>query len=94
MFNTKFLWNLDSAGQVKLKESHQYYAQVQGQIRAWCDFVVYTQEGSNVQRIYFNEIFWENAFTKLKLFYDNCVVPEIVSPIHAVGLPIRDLSKV
>ena len=93
-----FYCNLDSAGQVKLKESHQYYAQVQGQMaigeRAWCDFVVYTQKGLSVQHIYFNKIFWENAFTKLKLFYDNCVVPEIVSPMHAVGLPIRDLSKV
>ena len=23
--------------------------------------------------------------------YDNCVVPEIVSPVRALGLPIRDL---
>ena len=38
----------DSTGQIKLKESHQYYAQVQGQMgvggRPWCDFVVYTKK--------------------------------------------------
>ena len=81
----------------QLKESHQYYAQVQGQMavgeRIWCDFVVYTQKGFSIQRIPLDKSFWENAFTKLKLFYDNCVVPEIVSPMHAVGLPVRDMSK-
>ena len=33
---------------LKLKETHQYFAQVQGQMaigeRMWCDFVVYTQK--------------------------------------------------
>ena len=61
--------------------------------RMWCDFVVYTQKGLGIERIWFNKIFWENAFSKLKSFYDNCVAPEIVSPIHVVGLPVRDLSK-
>ena len=26
-------------------------------------------------------------------FYDDCVLPEIVSPVHYLGLPIRNLSK-
>ena len=30
---------------------------------------------------------------KLTAFYVNCVGPEIVSPLHPLGLPIRDLSK-
>lgn len=93
-----FYCSLDSTGKLKLKENHQYYAQVQGQMaigeRAWCDFVVYTQKGFSIQRIYFNKTFWNNAFPKLKSFYNNCVVPEIVSPMHAVGLPVRDLSKI
>ena len=49
----------DSTGQIKLKESHQYYAQVQGQMgvggRPWCDFVVYTKKDISVQRITFDE---------------------------------------
>ena len=24
-------------------------------------------------------------------FYDNCVAPEIVSPVHALGIPVRNL---
>ena len=93
-----FYCSLDSNGNLKLKENHQYYAQIQGQMavgeRTWCDFVVYTQKGCSIQRIYFNKIFWDNLLSKLTTFYDNCVVPEIVSPMHSVGLPVRDLSKV
>ena len=37
------------------KESHHYYAQVQGQMaigeRPWCDFVVFTLKGNSVERI-------------------------------------------
>ena len=94
---SNFYCNLDSTRKLKLKETHQYFAQVQGQMaigeRTWCDFMVYTQKGLSIERIRFNKIFWENTFSKLKSFYDNCVVPEIVSPIHVVGLPVRDLSK-
>ena len=92
-----FYCNLDSNGNLKLKENHQYYMQIQGQMaigeRMWCDFVVYTQKGCSIQRIYFNETFWSHLLSKLTTFYDNCVVPEIVSPLHSVGLPLRDLSK-
>ena len=87
----------DSTGQIKLKESHQYYAQVQGQMgvggRPWCDFVVYTKKDISVQRITFDENYCNKLLPKLHSFYKNCVAPEIVSPVHALGLPLRDLSK-
>lgn len=88
----------DSSDTVLLRTSHQYYAQVQGQLaiggRPWCDFVVYTTKGISVQRIKFDNHYWENILLpKLTEFYDNCLAPEIVSPIHAVGLPIRNLKK-
>ena len=93
-----FYCSLDSNGNLKLKENYQYYAQIQGQMAVgectWCDFVVYTQKGCSIQQIYFNKIFWDNLLSKLTTFYDNCVVAEIVSPMHSVGLPVRDLSKV
>ena len=81
-----------------LKENHAYYSQVQGQMgvgcHPWCDFVVYTNHGITVQRIRFDKAFWENKLLpKLVSFYDNCVAPEIVSPVHALGIPLRDLSK-
>ena len=49
-----FYCSLDSTGELRLKENHQYYAQVQGQMavgeRMWCDFVVYTQKGCSIQQ--------------------------------------------
>ena len=47
-----------------LKNNHDYYAQVQGQMAitgaASCDFVVYTLKGMPIQRIKFDQQFWEN----------------------------------
>ena len=81
--------------QLELKENHPYYAQVQGQMgvtqRRWCDFIVYTEKGLSIQRIYFDETFWGDLLKKLEDFYDNCLAPEIVSPIHVLGLKVRDL---
>ena len=84
------LQNSDDSDRVNLRH---YYAQVQGQLaiggRPWCDFVVYTTKGINVQRIKFDNNYWENILLpKLSEFYDNCLAPEIVSPVHALGLPI------
>ena len=78
------------------KEGHAYFSQVLSQMaignRPWCDFVVFTQRGISVQRIKFNDGFWLNKrLPKLETFYDNCLLPELVSPIHALGLPVRDL---
>ena len=63
--------------------------------RPWCDFVVYTPLGTSVEVIHFNESYWENELLpKLTSFYDDCVAPELVSPLHSLGFPMRDLSKV
>ena len=62
--------------------------------RPWCDFIIYTTKGISVQRIEYNEKFWEeDLLPKLLNFYDNCVAPEIVSPVHSLGIPMRNLSK-
>ena len=62
--------------------------------RPWCDFVVFTGKGLSIQRIEFDENFWKDRLLpRLVDVYNNCVVPEIVSPVHPLGLPIRDLSK-
>ncbi len=86
-----------SGGKMLLKETHSYYAQVQGQMgigeRPWCDFVVFTSKGISVQHILFNQEYWtDKLLPKLCHFYDNCVAPELVSPVHVLGLPIRNLS--
>ena len=94
-----FFCTIDPAtGELHLKESSGYHAQIQGQmgigIRPWCDFVVYTKKGLSIERILFNPTYWNNKLLpKLKEFYDCCILPEIVSPIHATGLPVRDLRQ-
>ncbi len=57
-----FYCRLNSVGQLELKENHNYYAQVQGQMaigeRPWCDFVVFTLKGISIQRIPYNQSYW------------------------------------
>jgi hypothetical protein len=86
----------DTTHQIVLKKTHLYYAQVQGQMaignRPWCDFVLYTTKGVDIQRVPFHEGYWTaTLLPKLTTFYDNCVAPEIVSPVHVLGMPIRNL---
>ena len=58
----------------------------------WCDFVIGTNRRLNVKCVYFNHTFWNDILLpKLIRFYENCVVPEIVSAVHTLGLPICDL---
>ena len=88
----------DGSKYVKLKRKHSHFSQMQGQMgsgdRQWCDFVVFTLKGISMERVALDQNFWrEILLPKLTMFYKNCVAPEIVSPLHAIGLPIRDLSK-
>ena len=85
--------------EVKLKLSHPYYSQVEGQMaiagRPWCDFVVFTTKGMSIERIDFNPNVWNNdLLPKLISFYDNCLAPEIVSPVHVLGIPVRNLCNI
>ena len=79
---------------ISLRKEHPYFSQVQGQMgigqRPWCDFVVHTTKGTEVQRIKFDEAFWDQELLpKLMEFYMNSIAPEIVSPMHALGQPMR-----
>ena len=63
-------------GRIILKRDHEYNAQVQGQMAVchlkWCDFVVYTNKGMSVERIYFDGDFWTNMlYPKLTDLYFN-----------------------
>ena len=50
----------------------------------------YTQHVDlSVQRIAFDQDYWDNKLLpKLTTFYKFCVAPEIVSPIHVLGMPM------
>lgn len=54
--------DVNSQPKVQLKRSHSYYSQVQGQLaiskRAWCDFIIYTEKGINIERIRYDQHYW------------------------------------
>ncbi|KAK5648395.1 hypothetical protein RI129_003287 [Pyrocoelia pectoralis] len=61
---------IDQNGDVRLKQNHYYYFQVQGQLPItganYCYFVVWTPSGLIVDKIEKNISFWENNVPKLK----------------------------
>lgn len=81
-------------GQVTLKRTHKYFYQVQGQMaicrRNWCDFVIWTPASLTIERIPFDQQFWLDVLPKLEKFYDTAVLPELASPRHPQGQPIRE----
>lgn len=57
----------------KLKKTHDYYIQVQGQLLVtcapFCDFVVYTKKSLHIERIYPDMNKMQDIFNKLSEFY-------------------------
>ena len=70
----------DSA--LDLSTSHDYYLQLQGQMAltgaTWCDFVIYTKKGLSVQRIWFDEKFWQSKARLLSSFFVQYFLPKYV----------------
>ena len=67
--------NCDGQERLRLKCGHPYYAQVQGEMditgRKWCDFIIYTEKGINVEHIDFDQDFWDkDLLPKLVEFFD------------------------
>ena len=92
------LKEVDGNQLVQLKRNHKYFFQIQGQMavtgRSWCDFIIYTEKGLAVERILFDDELWKTEMLpKLIDFFDNCLAPEIVSPVHVLGMAVRDLRK-
>ena len=80
-----FYCSLDSNSQPKLKDSHEYYFQVQGQMAVSnihvCDFVVWTPMECTIECIQFDKQFWsEKCYPFLQKFYINFLLPEIIYP--------------
>ena len=65
-----------------IKQSHAYYYQVQGIMATlqtiWSDFVVLTNQDLHVDRIYFDNDFWEiKMLPELNSFYFEYLAPEL-----------------
>ena len=64
--------------------------------KSWCDFVIYTTHGLNVQRIAFALDYWANKLLPklIQFFYKSCVAAEIVNPIRVLRMSMWNLSIV
>lgn len=96
----QFCLELTETGQLKLKENHKYYWQIQGQLnitkKIECIFILFSM-GNNlyVQNINRDEYLWTNKMLpKLINFYMDCMLPEIIDPRVPRGLRIRDPAKI
>nr|XP_042907227.1 uncharacterized protein LOC122271127 [Parasteatoda tepidariorum] len=71
---------LDKEGCLKLKLP--YYNQVQGQMAIWdvelCYFIKYTTIDLNIQKLCYNEAYWQMPMPTLLQFYKNFVISEIL----------------
>lgn len=69
-------------GEMKLDTSHSYYYQVQAQIFIcgvdYCDFVVYTDKDIHIERVFPNDVFWQNAKELATTFLKHAILPELV----------------
>ncbi|XP_050510167.1 uncharacterized protein LOC126886977 [Diabrotica virgifera virgifera] len=82
-------------GELHLKRNHNYYFQIQGQLaitdRQFGYFLIWSPHGILVEKITRDDLFWkETMLPKLKIFYNNCLLPELLDPLHPKGIPIRD----
>jgi len=58
--------------------------------------IVYTSKGVSVERVRYDQEFWEkDLLPRLEEFYNKCVAPEIVCPVRLLGnlIILRDLRR-
>lgn len=75
---------INSDGQIHLKETHNYYYQIMGQLaiskKASCIFIVYTLQELYVEKIAFDsDFFFQNMLPLLTAFYKEHYCPFIAS---------------
>lgn len=72
----------DDSGALCLKNNHQYFYQIQGQLfcsgRKFCKFIVYTSKGIKVVDVQYDAPFVEHMLHKLISFYDKHFRPAII----------------
>nr|XP_042913257.1 uncharacterized protein LOC122273253 [Parasteatoda tepidariorum] len=90
-------WKVDKTKKniLGINTNHIFYYQVQGQLhitrKSFCLFVLWTPKGIKIENIKRDDEFWENKMEqKLKNFYFDCLLPEIIDPRFTRSLPIRN----
>lgn len=74
---------INEGGETKLNRKHAYYSQVQMQLalteKKYCDFVVWSESDYFMERIYFDEEFWNNESHKATVFHQKVILPELLA---------------
>lgn len=78
-----------------MNRKHKHYYQVQGQLhvsrREYCLFAMWSTMGIKKVIIMRNDHFWRDVMeSKLKRFYNDCLLPEIVDSRKKRDMPIRE----
>lgn len=86
-------WNNTNLGSIN--REHNYFYQIQGQLhvtkRKFCYFVLWTPTGIRWEKVTRDDEFWESKMIqKLKMFYYDCLLPELIDPRHTRSMPIRN----
>ncbi len=79
--STDFYLDIACGRKYAVKQNHEYCSQVQCQLAltgdSFTDFIVYTFKSLFVQRIYFDESFWESIVKTVGNNHFNYIVPKI-----------------
>lgn len=94
--NTKkiSIWKKNKDGVYEINKIHKWYYQVQGQLhiskRDYCILGVWTPKGLKTEIITKDDEFWEKEmFHKLKSFYFDSMLPEIIDPRFTRSMELR-----
>ncbi len=72
----------ETEGMMALKQHHGYMYQVQAQMRVadfmFADFVVWTPQELFIQRIFFDDKFFDEAYLKVEAFIKTGILPELL----------------
>lgn len=88
-------WKVENNRISGINQNHSYFYQIQGQLhitgRNFALFTIWTPRGIKIERVEKNDGFWnEFIIGKLKSFYMDCMLPEIVDSRRERNLPIRN----
>lgn len=76
-----------------LNQKHKYYYQIQGQLhvtgRHYCDLVMWSPRDFFEQRIFRNDNFWSLCVPRLRDFYFQYLLPEILDSRMKRKMPLR-----
>lgn len=82
---------------LQLKQNHNYFYQVQGQLhitrRDFCYFILWSPKGLLFQKIKRDDAFWEKMEPTLEKFYLQCLLPEIIDGRIPKNRPVRERTS-